>query len=164
MTASHRFLVDEMLTNLAHWLRAAGYDTELAESGVADRELIKQARTDKRWLLTRDHKMVEFRQATDNVILLRSQSLEGYVQELNHDLAIHWLYKPLSRCMMCNTLIELAADLHWRRVPENSRQYIKTLYWCPGCDRVYWDGSHTRRIRQRLQDWSLQALEYSENV
>lgn len=157
MIPSHRFIVDEMLANLAHWLRAAGYDAELAEGGMADRELIKLARADQRWLLTRDHKMIEFRQAAETVILLRCQRLDDCVMQLNHHLAIHWLYKPLSRCMMCNAVIEPASDLHWLRVPATSRQYAESLYWCPGCDRVYWEGSHSRRIRQRLQDWARRA-------
>lgn len=157
MTAAHRFLVDEMLVNLAHWIRAAGYDAEIVESSMTDRYLINQARTEQRWLLTRDHKMTEYRKAANNVILMSCKSLDECVQQLNRQLAIHWLYKPLSRCMMCNTLIEPARDIHWKRVPDTSRQYVKSLNWCPGCDRVYWEGSHSRRIRQRLQEWAQSA-------
>ena len=43
-----RFLCDEMLVRLARLLRAAGYDTYLAEGGEADGSLIKTARREGR--------------------------------------------------------------------------------------------------------------------
>lgn len=49
-----RFLCDEMLLGLAKWLRAAGYDTTVAKAGLTDRELLQEAVTEDRILLTRD--------------------------------------------------------------------------------------------------------------
>ena len=72
-----KFLCDEMLANLARWLRAAGYDTLLAQQRASDRALLEQARTEDRWLLTRDHKLLEFRAAPGRVLRLRGAGARG---------------------------------------------------------------------------------------
>ena len=45
---------DEMLARLGRWLRAAGYDTAIAEGGMPDTALIARCVTEPRVLLTRD--------------------------------------------------------------------------------------------------------------
>src|SRR5438105_626949 len=48
-----RFACDAMLGGLARWLRAAGYDATW-RAGIADWDLIRQARDEGRILLTSD--------------------------------------------------------------------------------------------------------------
>jgi uncharacterized protein with PIN domain len=43
-----RLYCDEMLTRLGRWLRAAGYDTAIAESGLADTGIIAQCAAEGR--------------------------------------------------------------------------------------------------------------------
>jgi len=50
----HRFLCDEMLAELARWLRIAGYDAAQAERGLADRQILDQAIAEGRLMLTRE--------------------------------------------------------------------------------------------------------------
>ena len=59
-----RFLCDEMLTGLARWLRIAGYDTAIVVRGRRDRDLVEQANSENRILLTRDRRLVEIEQRT----------------------------------------------------------------------------------------------------
>jgi uncharacterized protein len=49
-----RFLCDEMLRGLGRWLRAAGYDTLIADGGIPDRILAQRCAMEKRVLLTKD--------------------------------------------------------------------------------------------------------------
>ncbi|HEX23045.1 MAG TPA: hypothetical protein ENH21_06395, partial [Chromatiales bacterium] len=98
-----KLLCDEMLMRLGRWLRAAGYDTGLAINGENDRDLFQRARHENRRLLTRDHKLHEYRHADGTVILLRGNELDEQVHELSQRLSIDWLYRPLSRCLVCNT-------------------------------------------------------------
>src|SRR3977135_3678526 len=49
-----RLYCDEMLTRLGRWLRAAGYDTAIAENGMPDAALIARCVAEDRILLTRD--------------------------------------------------------------------------------------------------------------
>lgn len=149
-----RFLCDEMLSGLGRWLRAAGYDTLIAGQGVPARELIAQAVRDSRLLLTRDRKLAEFRDAAKTVLVLNGNGLDSSVTELMSRLPVAWDYRPFSRCMVCNTLLEQAASEMIERVPPASRAHVQQLYHCPGCDRVYWEGSHVRRMRARLAAWN----------
>ena len=45
-----RLYCDEMLSRLGRWLRAAGYDTAIAESGLADTGIIAQCAAEGRAL------------------------------------------------------------------------------------------------------------------
>ncbi len=146
-----RLLCDEMLMRLGRWLRAAGYDTGLANSGESDRELFQRARREHRYLLTRDRKLLEYRDADSTVILLRGNALDEQVRELGQRLDIDWLYRPLSRCLACNTpLADGAPD----NAPTPGDIDRNTLRHCPGCGRIYWRGSHSRHMCQRLKGWA----------
>ena len=52
-----RLLCDEMLRGLGRWLRAAGYDTVIAEGGLPDRALAKRCAKENRVLLTKDRSL-----------------------------------------------------------------------------------------------------------
>ena len=52
-----RLICDEMLLRLGRWLRAAGYDTVIAEGGMDDATLIARCAAENRVLLTRDREL-----------------------------------------------------------------------------------------------------------
>ncbi len=148
-----RFLCDEMLKGLARWLRTAGYDAQLSGNGVSDRVMLDQARTEGRLLLTRDHKLKEFRHASGTVVHLSCNQLDACARELIKTVNLNWCYRPFSRCLLCNTPLEPGTETAWARVPAKSREHAARVYRCPQCDKVYWDGSHTIRMRRRLRAW-----------
>ncbi len=145
-----KFLCDEMVANLARWLRAAGYDTVLAHQRASDRALLEQACAEDRWLLTRDHKLLEFRAAPGRVLHLRGRGLEAWVEELGGRLPLNWEFAPFSRCLVCNSPLQKAADDQRSAVPASVRERALELWQCPGCRRLYWAGGHVRRMRARL--------------
>ena len=146
-----KLLCDEMLMRLGHWLRAAGHDTLIADNGEADRDLLHRARAQRRCLLTRDRKLLEHRGAEGTVLLLQGKTLDEQARELRQRLAIDWQYRPFSRCLVCNTPVEPGAP-DGAGIPADVDR--GTLRHCPGCGRVYWAGSHTRRMRRRLAHWA----------
>lgn len=147
-----KLLCDAMLKGLARWLRVAGYDTELPRPGEGDRDLIERARREGRRLVTRDRKLLEFRHADETVIHLQSNSLENCVVELSARLPIDWQYRPFSRCLVCNRALEPASKARREAAPTDVRG--QALWQCPACGRLYWEGSHVRRMRRRLQDFT----------
>ncbi|OGT19522.1 MAG: hypothetical protein A2V90_02675 [Gammaproteobacteria bacterium RBG_16_57_12] len=150
-----KLLCDEMLKRLGRWLRAAGYDTVLDEDGTTDRELIERAQREGRWLITRDAKLMEYRHARQTVVLLLANSVEDCALELRHKLAIDWLYRPFSRCLECNaTLVVAAAQEDLARVPREALARGTEVFRCSGCQRLYWQGSHVRRMRAKLEKWA----------
>lgn len=152
-----RFLCDEMLARLGRWLRAAGYDTAIAEDGQPDRQLIEQAVHEHRILLTRDRKLAEFRHASECVAIITADRLDPQVRELGQMHPINWLLAPFSRCLVCNAPLVSADPARLAEVPPFSREHATVLLTCSGCGRLFWDGSHVRRMRKRLAGWQ-QAL------
>ena len=147
-----RLLCDEMLKGLARWLRAAGHDTELAADGEADRKLITRARNDERLLLSRDRKLLEHRDGDQVVCLLECNSVDSCARELTIKTGIDWLYKPFSRCLVCNTPLEDLPSGDYREIPDDVKN--SPLLYCPSCQRIYWEGGHVQRMRQRLEEWA----------
>lgn len=152
-----KFLCDEMLKNLGEWLRIAGYDVLILPDGSADSQLVMRATSEDRLLLTRDRKMNEFRQAGDVVVLLECNDLESCVAALNRQVKINWLFKPFSRCKICNTLLHEASKEDRDKIPDEARQALSIARYCPSCRQLYWDGSHVKRMSQRLHRWNLTA-------
>lgn len=147
-----KFLCDEMLKGLARWLRAAGYDTEIASDGEPDRKLIDRARTSGRLLLTRDKKLLEFRNAADTVYLLQCNGIDNCARSLNTTLSVNWLYRPFSRCLVCNTPLVKIENSPSISVPDDV--HGSPIYQCVNCNRIYWVGGHVKRMRKRLESWA----------
>jgi len=143
-----------MLIGLARWLRAAGYDTEVCESAVADRSVLEHAINENRLLITRDQKLLELRNAENNVLWLNCNDIESCVTALGDRLQINWLFDPFSRCMQCNTPLIQADPDKLAQVPDESRKLAHPLLYCPACDKVYWEGSHVDRMHRKLTSWS----------
>jgi uncharacterized protein len=72
-------------------------------------------------------------------------------------LDIDWLGAPFTRCIVDNRLLEAAPPAAARLVPERSRTAGAPLRKCPECGRLYWPGSHVRRMQQRLAAWQRAA-------
>ena len=147
-----QLLCDEMLKGLARWLRAAGYDTEIPADGESDRALLAHAKASGRLLITRDRKLLEHRGAQQSVCLLDCVDLDSCAQALSEKTAIDWLYKPLSRCLICNTpLVAFDVDAT-TPVPDDVKD--GPLLRCPSCERIYWEGGHAKRMLKKLQRWA----------
>jgi hypothetical protein len=59
--------------------------------------------------------------------------------------------KPMTRCTVCNeVLVPARRSEVWDRVPPFIYLNHETYSLCPRCARVYWEGSHARRIRRQL--------------
>jgi len=140
-----------MLGRLGRWLRAAGYDTAMSPAGTPDARLMALARSERRLLVTRDRKLLEYRDAPNLVIYLESQTTEACALELAGRTGIRWLLAPFSRCLICNTPLEPGSDADLARIPPHSRQTASRVWHCPDCGRWYWHGGHVRRMRRRLE-------------
>lgn len=143
-----------MLQRLGRWLRTAGYDTAIISDSRNDYEILKQARKENRCLLTCDHDLAEFRDADKHVILLESNSLESLAEQVSKKCNVNWLYKPFSRCIACNTLLEKADERQQKEIPPDISVSSNDVYYCPECNQVYWDGGHVERMRKQLDKWS----------
>lgn len=150
-----RLLCDEMLARFGRWLRAAGYDTEIAAGGLSDRALIAGCAADGRILLTRDRQLAEFAAARGlRVLRLSDGGIEAQAQTLRRELGIDWQCAPFTRCLIDNAPLDPAAPESAARVPRESHAAGGPLRVCPKCRRLYWPGGHVRRMLVKLEEWN----------
>ena len=148
-----KFLCDAMLARLARYLRAAGYDTAQADNAAADREVLRQAVEEDRWLLTADRKIIEHKAARGRVVMLPLGSLDKQAKVLNMHFTMDWTGRAFSRCLLDNTLLSPVSEQAMLGVPLDIRQSGDAVMQCSYCQRVYWQGSHYRRMMEHLQAW-----------
>ena len=147
------FLCDEMLQGLGRWLRAAGHDTAVAEPGQADSDLLQWAGAEARLLLTCDRELAARAAPRVAVLTLPAEGLDAGARRLSADLGLDWLHAPFSRCLLDNTVLRPASARERRALPAKARGLDGPVTACPGCARLYWPGSHVRRMRARLETW-----------
>lgn len=141
------FVVDGMLGSLARWLRILGYDTNYANQRD-DAELVRIARAEERVLLTRDRELAGRRGV--RALLVESQLLDEQLAQVTA------AYPPSpgshpGRCPVCNALlIQARPEEVAGRVPEYILKRHHSFQHCPGCERIYWQGSHWRNMQARL--------------
>jgi uncharacterized protein with PIN domain len=143
-----RFAADAMLGGLARWLRALGYDTWW-DAHVADAELVRRALEERRVILTRDVPVVqEWR--LDNLLFIRA---DAPLDQLGEVAAAYPLddARIFSLCTRCNHALEpVSAQEAGDRVPPAVLAERVEFQRCPSCERIYWEGSHTARMRRDL--------------
>lgn len=148
-----RFLCDEMLGHLCRYLRAAGYDTLLASGGKRDAELLRQCREEGRHFLTQDTLIAEHKTAEGIALILPHAPLDHLAKLVDERLHLDWLTHAFTRCLMDNTPLVQADEAATARIPHDARRPGELLYHCPACRRVYWRGSHYKRMHARLETW-----------
>lgn len=153
----HRFVCDVMLARLARYLRAAGYDTLLAEGHERDAQIVSRAVEQDRWLLTLDRRIIEHKAGQGRVLLLVHGTVEQQARWLAAQLGLDWLAKPFSRCLVDNELLIHAPSDQLVQVPDFIRSTETAFMTCPDCGRVYWSGSHHRRMQATLESWQSES-------
>jgi uncharacterized protein with PIN domain len=146
-----RFVADAMLARLARWLRVLGFDT-LHDPAVHDDELVRISGDEGRVLLTRDRQLLRELRPAQSLEITHDAPLEQLTQTVIA-LALPAPPQLFTRCMMCNSLLSqpLPQEQADALVPEGVRGIPGPVRRCPGCGRVYWQGSHTRRMRAAIE-------------
>jgi uncharacterized protein with PIN domain len=140
-----RFVADGHLATLARYLRLLGFDTTF-EPNCADDELATRSVAERRILLTRDRGLLK-RRAVSHGVFVRRDDPDEQLLELVRRLHLGANLRPFTRCMACDGLLEdvdkaAVAD----RLEPRTRASFDRLRQCRGCARVYWEGSHQRRL------------------
>jgi uncharacterized protein len=148
-----RFLCDEMLGHLCRYLRAAGYDALLAANGISDARLLRQCHAEGRYFLTQDALVREHKAASDIALILPHAPLDQLAVMVGKHFDLDWTANAFSRCLLDNTPLAAADDAAMAHVPQDAQRPGEPLRQCPLCGRVYWRGSHYRRMHARLTMW-----------
>lgn len=142
-----RFLADAMLERLARWLRALGVDVLSAPAGASDAMLVRMAVEESRVLLTRDRGEVIGRGPT---FVVRGAAPLEQLREVVERFAIVAPGELFTRCLLDNTPLRAATPDEAAGARAAGASGEGAVRRCPTCGRVYWEGSHTGRMRAAL--------------
>lgn len=144
-----RFLADANVGKLASLLRMAGIDTAY-ENHLTDAALADIAQAERRILLTKDISLLK-RKKVEFGYLVREIAPQQQLKEIIHLFNLGPEVKPFTRCMHCNgILVPVAKEQILDRLEPLTKKYYHTFHLCPGCDKIYWSGSHKEKMLQYL--------------
>jgi uncharacterized protein with PIN domain len=150
-SGDRRFMADAMLGRLARWLRILGFDTAW-EAHIADGELVRRALEEDRVILTRDRALpAEWR--VSDVYVVEQEDPITQLREVAEAFQLAQHTRLFTRCSRCNTpLVPASREQASGSVPPRILDAVTRLLRCPGCERFYWSGSHTRRMRRVAEE------------
>ena len=146
-----RFFADVNVASVVRWLRAIGIDTAW-EDAISDGDLVRRAIEEKRYVLTLDKRLLDEWRA-DNVLLLQSEKSREQFREIITHFKIAKPAELFTRCLMCNVLLRAAdaEEITLGAPPQHIPASQVTFFYCPTCGKVYWEGSHTRRMCEAIE-------------
>jgi uncharacterized protein with PIN domain len=82
---------------------------------------------------------------------VRARKPEQQLLELFDRLDLARAARPFTRCLTCNgTLRAVERERVAALVPPAVAEWYPRFAVCDGCARVFWEGSHWRRMRDRV--------------
>jgi uncharacterized protein with PIN domain len=145
------FVVDINAGKLALHLRTFGFDTAYG-SATRDGTIAETAHSQKRILLTRDTSLLK-RKIIMHGYLLRSQDPAMQLIEVVRLYDLSRKTKPLSRCIPCNGLLaSISKETILERLEPLTKKYYESFHICKQCHRIYWPGSHQKKIMAFIQE------------
>ena len=146
-----RFVLDGHLGRLARHLRMAGFDAWW-RGDASDEELAALSAAERRVLLTRDRGLLKRSQVTHGYCVreaLPARQLAEVVRRFDLARSV----APFRRCLRCNDPLEpVAKEAVAERLPPRVRERHADFRRCPACGRVYWAGTHHRRMERLLAE------------
>lgn len=144
-----RFLLDVHLGRLAAYLRMAGFDAAYAND-AGDAALARASASEERILLTRDRGLLKRAEVTRGYYV-RETAPFAQLREVVARFDLARLVQPFTRCLECNgELRGVPATEVGDRAPDEVRERHTDFRECPACGRVFWKGSHYRRMQTLL--------------
>lgn len=145
-----RFIADTHLGRLAAYLRLAGSDT-VYRRDYQDEELASISANENRILLTRDRGLLK-RNIVTRGYCVRTTSPQEQFAEILQRFDLSGAIAPFQRCVHCNALLQpTRKELIIDRLQPETKQYFEEFSTCPACHRIYWKGSHYRRMHRFIE-------------
>ena len=145
------FIADAMLLKLARWLRIFGADVEYA--AIPDNELLALLKAHPRKvLLTQDVQLHERaqRRGLKSFLVPRGVPMEEQIASIFKEFRLKLEDFPSKTvCPECNGELKTVGKKEVKgRILENIYKRHKKFWLCAKCGKVYWEGSHWKRINE----------------
>lgn len=145
-----RFIVDRNLLKLARWLRLLGFDTR-DETDLSGMQIVKISQLENRVILTTDKNILKIKNVTHGYFV-RDRRVEGQIQEIVKRFDLRNQIKPFTRCTVCNGILHPVGKASITgNIPKRVRDNFEYYMRCSQCRKIYWEGSHYKKIRQKIE-------------
>ena len=146
-----RFIADVHLGKLTRYLRMCGFDTYYTP-GISDNDIIDISLSSRRIILTRDRGLLKNKRVTHGY-WVRSQNPQEQLREVILRLDLHGRIEPFTRCIECNQILEdVKKELVEDTLEMNTKKYYNEFRKCPGCGRIFWQGSHHENMGKLIDE------------
>lgn len=145
-----RFVADAHLGGLARLLRMAGFDTIYANT-IHDDEIEERAMEEGRVVLTRDRELLK-RRGIDYGCYVRALHAQAQLEQVFRRYGLAERARPFTLCLHCNAPLRSVPKAEvLDRLPPTVRALQQEFNTCDCCHRVYWKGSHWKRMAGMLE-------------
>ncbi|WP_456390761.1 Mut7-C RNAse domain-containing protein [Hydrogenimonas sp.] len=152
-----RFACDVHLAKIAKYLRLMGFDAWY-RNDITDDELVGMARFG-RIALTCDRRLQE--RLPQSVVLLSCEDAQKQIRRIAKMFDLARYAHPMKRSLCCNRpLLPVSKVKVRKKIPKETYRWLDGFWICPKCKKVYWQGTHAKRMRENIVEW----LGLSENV
>jgi uncharacterized protein with PIN domain len=145
-----KFILDVHLGKLVKYLRLCGFNTYY-DNNYDDQTIIDISLSEKRLILTHDRGLLKNSRVTRGY-WVRSLDPDKQIMEIIERFDLKNNFNPFARCLECN---EVLTDIKKEEVISSlmpkTKKYYDTFKKCPGCDRIYWEGSHYEKMKKFIQ-------------
>jgi uncharacterized protein with PIN domain len=144
-----RFLLDVHLARLARYLRMAGFDSQTPDDSD-DGAIVEQSLREESTVLTRDRGLLK-RARLERGYWLRASKPRDQLIEVIRAFQLEREIRPFSRCLVCNSTVRpVKSECVVGHLPPRVLLTQGQFTRCVGCGRIYWPGSHFRRMQRFL--------------
>lgn len=151
--AHPRFIIDANLGRLARYLRLLGFDC-VYHNDFDDHEIADISNITQRIVLTRDRKLLQ-RKLIIYGYFVRAEIPKTQVSEILSRFNLYVRLNPLTRCTTCNgALIGIEKRAVTHRLKPLTRQFYHRFLVCTQCGQIYWQGSHSTRVKSLIEELS----------
>lgn len=146
-----RFLADANVGKLAQRIRLLGFDTAY-DRAAEDSIVALQAAEEGRIILSKDRGLLK-RSVVVFAHLVQSEEPDAQLREVLAAFGLRPPFAVFSRCLRCNTLLEpISKEAILHRLLPLTKRHFQNFKRCPGCDKIYWAGSHHEKLHHRLAE------------
>ncbi|MBN1952474.1 MAG: hypothetical protein JW801_14830 [Bacteroidales bacterium] len=146
-----KFILDAHLGKLSKYLRMLGFDS-LYRNDFGDDEIIDIAANEKRIILTRDKLLLKSPKVSHGYYV-RAINKHEQLHEVIRKFDLNSQFRSFTRCMTCNSpLLSVTAESIRDKTDSGIRALYDEFFLCPQCDKVFWKGSHFKRMEELILD------------
>ena len=154
----NKFIADINLGDIVKYMRILGLDLYY-DPLLSTREIVEISKRENRIILTKSRKLLKFKEVSHG-IFIRPGTTEEQIRRIIDYLDIKDNIKPFSRCIRCNTLLNIVAkEKILDRIPPKTKEFCNEYVQCHSCDKIYWKGTHFIHMKMVVR----QILDHSES-